>query len=250
MIPSHVILRSSPAATKNLTAKVTRFFASLRMTCRRIMLFTILCLSLTPVTAQPYLGGEHAKVRTNWRVPDKLRVGDAAPDFKLKTKDFTREVELSSFKGKRPVVLIFGSYSCPSFRSQAGLFEEMSAEYKDRAEFFIVYIRESNAVGGAPSSINDREGISVKDPQDYLQRTEVAKLGCSALNIQTPCLVDRIDDAVAEAYSAWPDRIYIVDTDGQIAFVGKPGPSGFAQAVQSTDAWLKREFVKPRSARL
>ncbi|MBX9878630.1 MAG: redoxin domain-containing protein [Candidatus Obscuribacterales bacterium] len=200
----------------------------------------ISCLSIVPILAQPYLGGEHTKVRTNWRVPDKLRIGDAAPDFKLKTKDFTREVELSSFKGKRPVVLIFGSYSCPSFRSQAGLFEEMFGDYKDRAEFFIVYIRESNAIGGAASSINEREGIAVKDPQDYLQRTEVAKLGCSALNIQTPCLVDRIDDAVAEAYSAWPDRIYIVDTDGKIAYVGKPGPSGFAQAVQFVDAWLDR----------
>lgn len=45
------------------------------------------------------------------RTPDTLRVGDAAPDFKLKTKDGSREVTLSSFKGKRPVVLIFGSYT-------------------------------------------------------------------------------------------------------------------------------------------
>lgn len=196
--------------------------------------------SQVPLLAQPYLGSTQGiRVRTDWRVPDKLRVGDEAPDFKLKTKDFTREVELSSFKGKRPVILIFGSYSCPSFRSQAGLFEEMVASYKDKAEFFVVYIREANAAGGAASSINEREGITVKDPQDYLQRTEVAKLGCSALNIHTPCLVDRIDDAVGEAYSAWPDRIYVVDTDGKIAYVGKPGPSGFAQAVQSVEHWLK-----------
>ena len=40
-----------------------------------------------------------------------LRVGDRAPDFTLKTKDGSREVQLSSFKGKRPVVLIFGSYT-------------------------------------------------------------------------------------------------------------------------------------------
>ncbi|MBI5394239.1 MAG: redoxin domain-containing protein [Verrucomicrobia bacterium] len=44
-------------------------------------------------------------------MPDTLRVGDAAPDFKLKTKDGSREVTLSSFKGKRPVILIFGSYT-------------------------------------------------------------------------------------------------------------------------------------------
>ncbi|MCX6909712.1 MAG: redoxin domain-containing protein [Verrucomicrobia bacterium] len=45
------------------------------------------------------------------RMPDTLRVGDAAPDFKLKTKDGSREVTLSSFKGKRPVVLVFGSFT-------------------------------------------------------------------------------------------------------------------------------------------
>ena len=45
------------------------------------------------------------------RMPDTLRVGDAAPDFKLKTKDGSREVQLSSFKGKKPVVLIFGSFT-------------------------------------------------------------------------------------------------------------------------------------------
>ena len=41
----------------------------------------------------------------------ELKVGDAAADFKLKTTDGKSEVQLSSFKGKRPVVLVFGSYT-------------------------------------------------------------------------------------------------------------------------------------------
>ena len=45
------------------------------------------------------------------RTTSKLRVGDPASDFKLKTKDGNREVQLSSFKAKRPVVLVFGSYT-------------------------------------------------------------------------------------------------------------------------------------------
>ena len=40
-----------------------------------------------------------------------LEVGHAAPDFRLKTLDKTSEVSLSSFRGKSPVVLIFGSYT-------------------------------------------------------------------------------------------------------------------------------------------
>lgn len=40
-----------------------------------------------------------------------LSVGDQAPDFRLRTLDKTAEVSLSSFRGSKPVVLIFGSYT-------------------------------------------------------------------------------------------------------------------------------------------
>jgi hypothetical protein len=41
----------------------------------------------------------------------KLRVGNKAPDFSLETYDKTSRVQLSAFKGKKPVVLVFGSYT-------------------------------------------------------------------------------------------------------------------------------------------
>ena len=40
-----------------------------------------------------------------------LRPGDPAPDFRLSTLDKTAEVSLSSFRGSKPVVLVFGSYT-------------------------------------------------------------------------------------------------------------------------------------------
>ncbi len=40
-----------------------------------------------------------------------LRPGDMAPDFALKTSDRSTEVSLSSFRGQKPVVLIFGSHT-------------------------------------------------------------------------------------------------------------------------------------------
>jgi hypothetical protein len=39
------------------------------------------------------------------------RVGATAPDFVLETVDRKSEVRLSSFRGDRPVVLVFGSYT-------------------------------------------------------------------------------------------------------------------------------------------
>jgi len=40
-----------------------------------------------------------------------LQVGDAAPDFELPTHDESDTVRLSDFRGERPVVLVFGSYT-------------------------------------------------------------------------------------------------------------------------------------------
>jgi hypothetical protein len=41
----------------------------------------------------------------------RLVPGEAAPDFRLPTLDHKATVKLSSFRGSKPVVLIFGSYT-------------------------------------------------------------------------------------------------------------------------------------------
>ncbi len=45
------------------------------------------------------------------RRPAPLRAGDPAPTFELETLDRKAKVKLSSFRGQKPVVLIFGSYT-------------------------------------------------------------------------------------------------------------------------------------------
>jgi hypothetical protein len=40
-----------------------------------------------------------------------LQVGDSAPDFSLETRDKKARVQLSSFRGQKPVALVFGSYT-------------------------------------------------------------------------------------------------------------------------------------------
>ncbi|MGC9949523.1 MAG: hypothetical protein ABSF64_24415 [Bryobacteraceae bacterium] len=41
----------------------------------------------------------------------RIRPGDPAPEFDLQTLDKTARVQLRSFQGRMPVVLIFGSYT-------------------------------------------------------------------------------------------------------------------------------------------
>jgi hypothetical protein len=41
----------------------------------------------------------------------RLRPGDPAPDFRLKKRGAQNYVQLSGFFGKKPVALVFGSYT-------------------------------------------------------------------------------------------------------------------------------------------
>ena len=41
----------------------------------------------------------------------RLKPGDPAPDFTLQTVDRSTRVQLSAFRGTKPVVLVFGSYT-------------------------------------------------------------------------------------------------------------------------------------------
>ena len=42
-----------------------------------------------------------------------------------------------------------------------------------------------------------------------------------------PVLVDDMQDTVAKAYNAMPDRLFIVKADGTIGYRGNRGPRGF-----------------------
>src|SRR4051794_2373531 len=50
---------------------------------------------------------------TMWNVArgGHVQVGDVAPDFTLPRTDHSAAVTLSSFRGRQPVVLVFGSYT-------------------------------------------------------------------------------------------------------------------------------------------
>ena len=54
------------------------------------------------------------EIQSRYRRADRLRIGAPAPDFELVRLDSpgsAERVRLSSFRGERPVVLFFGSYT-------------------------------------------------------------------------------------------------------------------------------------------
>jgi thiol-disulfide isomerase/thioredoxin len=160
----------------------------------------------------------------------KLAPGDLAPDFELLTLDGSSRVKLSSLRG-RPVVLFFGSYTCPPFRRQMPDMNRLYEPYKDRAHFYFVYVEEAHATDGWQSKTNKEDGILLANARERQDRVAAGTSCVSHLKIPFPMLVDDMDNRVETAYRAWPTRVYIIDKDGKVAFKTPIGPFGFESKI-------------------
>jgi hypothetical protein len=120
--------------------------------------------------------------------------------------------------------------------------------YKDKAEFVAVYVREAHASDGWSLQSNEKIGISVAQHKDLGERRQVAQVCSSALKMTIPMVVDEIDDRVGVAYSGMPDRLYIVDAQGRVAYKGGRGPFGYkpSEMEQSLIMLLMDEADKKR----
>ena len=103
-------------------------------------------------------------------------------------------------------------------------------EYKDRAAFYVVYIQEAHPVDLWQVSSNVEDGVLLPSPQSDVERSEVAGTCVLRLAIKIPAVIDGIDNRVERAYSGWPDRLYVIGTDGRVRYKSAPGPFGFSTA--------------------
>jgi hypothetical protein len=99
--------------------------------------------------------------------------------------------------------------------------------YHDQVAFFVVYIREAHPSNAWQMAVNVRQNVVFTDPKTSEERTTVAESCVRRLNIRIPALIDNVDDKIEAAYTGWPDRLYIIDTQGRVAFKSPPGPFGF-----------------------
>jgi hypothetical protein len=157
-----------------------------------------------------------------------LRIGGRAPDFLLPALDGSRVVRLSTEFRERPVVLVFGSYTWPPFRREVPALNRLYDTYRDRVAFHIVYIQEAHPTDLWQLASNVRDGVSLSSPRTDGERTEAASACVRKLGIRIPALLDGIGNQTERAYTAWPDRLYLIGRNGEIVFKSAPGPYGFS----------------------
>ena len=94
-------------------------------------------------------------------------------------------------------------------------------------EFFVVYVQEAHPTDGWQVESNVQESVLFRQHQSYAER-ETAAQSCSIdLHIGLPVIIEEMDNAIDETYGAAPERLYLVDVDGRVAYHGGAGPHFF-----------------------
>lgn len=112
--------------------------------------------------------------------------------------------------------------------------------HHNQADFYIVYIAEAHAINEWQTDSNEAEGIQIVQHESFADRLSAARLCKKELSLTIPTVVDQMDDAASKQFAAFPERIFIVDTDQSLAYCGGPGPFEFdpAEAERALSALL------------
>ena len=103
----------------------------------------------------------------------------------------------------------------------------MYEKYRDRAAFLFVYVEEAHPADGWQMPSNKTDGVIIRRPKQWTDRQRAARQCCLRLSLEIPCVVDTIDDTVDNLYAGWPERLFVVNGDGTVAYAGGRGPFGF-----------------------
>ena len=122
--------------------------------------------------------------------------------------------------------------------------ERLYSRFKDRIEFFVVYVQEAHPTDGWQVESNIKDGVFYRQHQSLDEREEAAHSCTIGLHISIPILVEEMDNAIDEAYGAAPERLYLIGKDGRVAYHGGAGPHFFDldeldEAIQDMEANVK-----------
>lgn len=107
---------------------------------------------------------------------------------------------------------------------------DLKKKYGEKIEFCFIYIQEAHPEDGWQMAANEKQGVVVKEPTTQDQRDEIAATCIGELSFHMTTVVDDMQNTIDNAYCGWPERLYVVGKDGNIAYKGDMGPKGFKPA--------------------
>ena len=106
----------------------------------------------------------------------------------------------------------------------------------------MVYITEAHPSDVWQSETNIRDSVVFASPKDEGERASLARMCVRNLHIDFPAVIDEFGNSTERAYTGWPDRIYLIDAEGRVAYKSQPGPFGFKP--DELEAALRRTATK------
>lgn len=157
-----------------------------------------------PATKYNYEAFDFSMEATEFQrwLQDAPAIGDRAPDFELEGLEGER-VRLEDLRG-RPVVLEFGSYTCPIFSDRVPAMEQLAREYPE-ATFLVVYAREAHPGEG------QRQHRTLSDKRLAAHKLVVEEA------LRRRVLVDSVDGVTHRAYGGAWNPVYVIGPDGRVA---------------------------------
>lgn len=102
----------------------------------------------------------------------------------------------------------------------------------------MVYILEAHPLDAWQDEDNQKDKIAITSAKTEAERCATAETCVTKLSIEIPPLVDDLSNSTETAYTGWPDRLYVIGSDGRVAYKSLPGPYGFKPA--EVEAALKQ----------
>ena len=91
----------------------------------------------------------------------------------------------------------------------------------------MVYITEAHPSDVWQMESNVKEKVVFATPKNEEERAFIAGACVRKLGIKFPAVLDEFGNSTEKAYTGWPDRIYLIDQNGRVAYKSRPGPFGF-----------------------
>jgi hypothetical protein len=87
---------------------------------------------------------------------------------------------------------------------------------------------------------NVDEGVCYLQPTSMEARLAVANDFVKRFRYPIPLLVDGMENDADSLYAGWPERLYVIDEAGTIAYKGQTGPFGYHP--EEVENWLADRF--------
>jgi len=102
-------------------------------------------------------------------------------------------------------------------------------DYKEHADFLTIYVREAHPTDEwqMKSNLKEKDDVCYAQPKTLEQRLVIANDFTKRFKFPLPFGIDDMSNAANDAYSAWPERLYIIDESGRIAYRGGMGPFNY-----------------------